>query len=197
MDQKKIKALLSDYYQGETSREDEDALMNYFLNSQVPAELEVDRLFFISLNESARGEIPDGQFEEKLFAAIEEQGLKNDRKGIITKLLITVSGIAAGILILAGSYFLLIEKQIEDRFLVTEEHSTIDDTQIAYNEARDALLLVSQVMNKGTGQLVALSRMTDATRELAMINKFNKGANNLQAIGKFDETMNGIRRTNE
>jgi hypothetical protein len=197
MDQKKIKALLADYYEGRTSREDEDALVNYFLNTQVPAELEVDRLLFMSISESAREEIPDGQFDEKLFAAIENQGLKNDRKRSITKLLITASGIAAGILIFIGSYFFLIEKQIEDRFLVTEEHAIIDETQIAYIEARDALLLVSEVMNKGTGQLVALSKMTDATRELTMINKFSKGANNLQTIGKFDETISEIRRTNE
>ena len=196
MDMKIIKALLADYYKGKTSREDEDYLVNYFLNSRVPQEMEADRLLFISLNESAREEIPDEQFDEKLFAAIEEQDVKNDRKGSIKKLLITISGIAAGILILTGSYF-LIEKQIADRFMVSEEHVITDDTQIAYNEARDALLLMSEVMNKGTGELEAFSKMTDATRELAMINKFNKAANELQAIGKFDETISNIRRINE
>jgi hypothetical protein len=196
MDLKKVKALLAEYYEGRTSREDEACLKDFFSKEKVPSEMEADRQLFLSLMESEEEILPDPQFDEKLFAAIGEQDRKNYglNKGEISiksparRMVIAVSGIAAGIAILIGSYFMLIEQQVQDNLLAGEEY-TIEETMLAYEEARNALVLVSQVMNRGTEKLEPLSKMEEATRELRMINKFHQGTSELQALSRLDEAV--------
>ena len=189
MELKKIKALLADYYEGKTSREDELMLMNFFRNSEVTPEMEADRLLFISMHEASAEEIPDTRFDEKLLAAIEQNDHRKEPASI-RKIIYTVSGIAAGLLLLVGSYFLMVE-QVNDIVYVDDEYTT-DETMLAYEEAKNALFLVSRIMNTGTEQLQTLSKMTDATRELGIINKFHQGASELQILSKFDETTDKI-----
>lgn len=194
MDLKRVKALLNEYYEGRTSREDELLLLNFFRGQNVPADLEADRLLFLSMLESSKDEIPDRKFEEKLLTGIaESEQAKN--KGRIRKLLFAAAGIAASVLLLLGSYFFLAERQVEDPFIVSDEYS-IDDAQHAYEEARNALLLVSKAMNKGTDQLSVLSKMSDATQDLNMLNKFYQGTVELHSISRFDKTVSDIRQEN-
>ena len=189
MELKKIKALLSDYYEGKTSREDELKLMNFFRHSEVPLEMEDDRLLFISMFEASSEEIPDKHFDEKLIAAIEQHD-QGKRPARIKKIIYTMSGIAAGLLVIFGSYFLLVE-QVNDIAYDDGEY-TIEETMLAYKEAKNALMLVSMVMNTGTEQLQTLSKITEATQDLAIINKLHQGASELQILSKFDETTDKI-----
>ena len=195
MDLKKAKALLADYYEGQTSKEEETLLKRFFSGSEVPSEMEADRLLFLSLIESSAENIPDPHFDEKLFDAIEEMEQKKSRKVNVRNMIITLSGIAAGLAILIGSYFIMIEKRVEEGMLASEEY-TVDDARLAYEEARNALLMVSQVMNKGTAKLEPLSKMTDATRELNILNKFHQGTSELQALSRFDEAINTVSTDN-
>lgn len=192
MELERIKVLLDKYYQGKTSREEEIDLADFFMDPGVPSEMEADRLLFISLKESSKVTIPDERFDEKLFASIDALDKRKVRKSNINKLIISLSGMAAGLLIFIGSYFYLMENTVEDNLQVSHSQA-IDDPQFAYEEAKDALLMVSWIMNKGTTELEALSRMDDATRELAMINKFHQGTGELSVISRFDETVTGIR----
>lgn len=195
MDLKRVKALLNEYYEGRTCREEEILLMNFFRGQNIPADLEADKLLFLSMFESSKDKIPDGKFEEQLLAAIDESE-RAKKKGRIRNILFAATGIAASLLLFLGSYFFLAERQVEDTLLVNEEYS-IDDAQHAYEEARNALLLVSQTMNKGTGQLSVLSKMSDAPQDLNMLNKFYQGTVELQAISRFDKTVSEIRQENK
>ncbi len=180
-----IKALLADYYEGKTSREEEALLMDFFKHSEVPSEMKVDMMLFHAAFDSAKEEIPDKYFDEKLFAAIEGSELKQ-KPVKIRRLLYTVSGIAAGLLLLAGSYFFLIKGELESIVNVYDDYS-VDETHIAYEEARDALMLISKVMTTGFSELEALSKMTDATNELNILDKFHQGTKELQGFSKFNE----------
>jgi hypothetical protein len=197
MDLKKIKALLADYYEGLTSKEEESFLREFFIRGEVPPEMEADRLLFMSLKESVEDILPDRQFDEKLFTAIEQQDRQNRvnaRKNSPTRrMFITVSGIAAGILILLGSYFLLVERQMQEGLLAGDEY-TVEETLLAYEEARNALIMVSQVMNRGTAPLEPLSKMETATRQLNVIGKFYEGTSELRPLSKFDETVTSLGR---
>jgi hypothetical protein len=196
MDLKKIKALLADYYEGRTSKEEETLLRKFFISGDVPVEMEADRLLFVSLMESGEDVLPDPLFDEKLFAAIEQQERKigTTRKNFLTRrMFITVSGVAAGILILLGSYFLLVERQMQETLLAGEEY-TLEETLLAYEEARSALIMVSQVMNRGTAAMEPLAKMETATRQLNVIGKFYEGTSELRPLAKFDETITSLER---
>lgn len=187
---KRIKVLLAEYYEGKTDREEERQLKDFFLYGDVPPEMETDRMLFVSLSEASSEEIPDKQFDEKFFAAIGEYD--NNMKSIrLRRILYAVSGIAAGLLLVIGSYFLLVEEQVHD-IVHMENAYSIDETRLAYEEAKNALLLVSRVMSTNTQQLEALSKMTDAASGLALINKFHQGAGELQVLYKFEETKEKI-----
>ncbi len=192
MDLKKIKALLADYYEGKTSREEEELLADFFKKRKVPPEMEADRLLFISLDEAAREDIPDKQFDDKLFDVIEELDNKKEPAGI-RKIIYTVSGIAASLLLILGSYLFFIEDQINEIAWISEEY-TEQETRLAYEEAKNALLMVSYVMNTGTEELEPLSKISEATRELEAIGKFHRGARELGVITKFDKTVTGLQK---
>jgi hypothetical protein len=190
MDLKKARELLADYYDGKTSREEEILLMKFFTENEVPSEMEADRLMFLSFTGASEVVMPDTRFDEKIIELITSQ-TRDREKRAIKKLIFSISGIAAGILIIAGAYFLFMEQKLENVVLVGHEY-TIYETHLAYEEARNALLLVSRVMNTGSEQLDAISKISDAAGELKMINKFSQGIGELQPLTKFEETHQKI-----
>jgi hypothetical protein len=182
MDLKKAKALLADYYEGKTSREEETLLTGFFMGPEVPPELEPDRHLFFSLSESAKETFPDSYFDDRFLAAIDNAD-KKKRTGKLKSLFVALSGLAAALLLVTGIYFLLRENQPAPGYLVNEE-KFISDPETAYLEAKNALFLISQVMNKGTEELSSLSRITYVAREL-------------QAISRFEDTVAGVTGKNE
>lgn len=75
-----------------------------------------------------------------------------------------LSGIAAGILILAGTYFFFIQK--------SEPRDTYSDPEIAYVETMKILYNVSNRLNHGTNALGQLGELSEETNR--SINKINK-----------------------
>ena len=54
-----IESLLNRFYDGKTTPEEEEKLMDFFRSDDVPAELEADRKLFLSMAEIADTHIPD------------------------------------------------------------------------------------------------------------------------------------------
>ncbi|MBQ4010197.1 MAG: hypothetical protein II604_05810 [Bacteroidales bacterium] len=54
-----IESLLIRFYDGKTTPEEEEKLMDFFRSDDVPAELEADRKLFLSMSEIADTHIPD------------------------------------------------------------------------------------------------------------------------------------------
>ncbi len=191
MDLKKIRLLLENYYEGKTGREEEALLTRFFLSDKVPADLEADRLLFLSVKDASDREIPDKEFDKKLFDAIEENDRLKKRSAKM-RLIYTISGVAASLLLIVGSYLLFFEGEVRE-VVATDGHYSEQEMLMAYTEAKNALLLVSSVMNTGTEQLESLSKMTEATRELGAIHKFHQGATGLGVLSKFDETVSALQ----
>ena len=190
MEPERIQDLLADYYEGNTSREEEALLMDFFLHSEVPEQMEADRLLFLSLADAAKEVIPDKDFDEKLIAVLTKP---SEKKGIVKmkRTIFAATGIAASFLLLIGIYFFIADRQSD---VIISEYSdyTIEEAQIAYEEARNALLLVSHVMNTGTRELEPLSRISDAAGELSTMSRFYQGTRELQAISVFEEMKDKI-----
>jgi hypothetical protein len=190
MEPERIRDLLAEFYEGNTSREEEALLMDFFLHSDLPEGMEADRMLFLSLADAAKEEIPDKDFDEKLIALLTKP---SEKKGIakMKGFIYPATGIAAGFLLLIGMYFFISERQSD---VIVSEYSeyTIDEAQIAYEEARNALLLVSHVMNTGTRELEPLSRISDAAGELSVMNRFHQGTRELQAFSVFEEMKDKI-----
>lgn len=176
----KIRDLLEKFYEGETDRSEEKILKSFFLSAKVPACMESDRQLFLALHEESSLKVPDGKgFEERFFDSV-----AGDKKFYLKRsrtIYLRFAAIAASFMLIAGSYFLIVQEYRTERNGLSYQEYSPEDTEKAYDEAKNALLLVSSVMNKGTAELETLSKFEDARNELAAISKFHDA---VQMIGK-------------
>lgn len=185
MDLLKIKALLEKYYNGESSIEEEKILQEYFAGDNVSAELLADRDIFIYNSEQKANEdnLPD--MSDQIWESIEKsEGIINISKH--RKVTYWTLRIAAGIIVLIASYFLIdnIAEQNKDKYQLAEK-DTFDDPEQAYEQAKQTLLYVSAMLNNGTEHLEPISKMNEGTEKLKPIASFNDGIKELNQIKKY------------
>jgi hypothetical protein len=186
MKEELLKELLEKYYNGETSLEEEQSLRDFFSNANVPGGYEAEKEIFSYYPELALNTEPDDDLEGRIRVAIDRAGEPVKTR---TRFLrpYTLTGIAAGLLILIASYFILADrKSMKD---------TYSDPQLAYVETIKILREVSFKFNKGTAALKPLAqagrvaeagigtvsrsaaRVTDKLKPLAKISDLNKRNN--------------------
>jgi hypothetical protein len=183
MKEELLKELLEKYYNGETSIEEELRLKEYFSGKDVlpgyEAEKEIFRLY------SASGQIaaPDDELETRIKIAIDHlEEPKMNRTPIIRRY--TVMSIAAGLLILIASYFMLKHH--------SEPKDTFSDPRLAYAETMKILTEVSYKLNKGTSALEPVRKVARAAQ--SGLGSVSKSASvltgNLKQIRMLDKFSN-------
>lgn len=185
MDQEKIQALLRKYYSGATSLEEEQELKAYFTENDVPGSLLPEKEMFTCFSFNNNEDIPSPEFEQKLINSIigEENNIK---KGSKTRILYNVLRVAASLIILSASY-IIIDKNTS-LFHSHYTYTEIDNPEIAYKEAKKALLMVSSNMNAGLSGLENLEKLNSGKEEILKLKTFNTGIFNLRKITIFEET---------
>jgi len=170
MDINRIKNLLEKYFEGLTSLEEEQELLEYFSEgNEVPAELITYKEHFRFLNASRNLSPATPGFEDRIAKLIDDQ----DRtfKPVIYRKRIYKYAIAASVAVLVGFAGLFI---YQNQFHRSKD--TFSDPQLAYIEAQKAILYVSQKMNKGI-------------QPLANVNKINTATDNLKSLDKLDNSL--------
>jgi len=187
MNKEEIKHLLQKYYNGDTTLDEEIYLKNFFRGGDIPEEMIIEKEIFRYFILPSVIPEPSADFEEKIFSAIDhgESNIVKSRKR--SRLYKTLTGIAAGLMILAGSYFFFTGR--------SEPHDTYSDPELAYAETMKILNDVSARLNRGTKSLRQLSVLHDETsrsleivsRSTAIIEEKMKPLDKiLEAIGKAD-----------
>jgi hypothetical protein len=155
MKEELLKKLLEKYYNGDTSLEEELSLREYFSGDDIlsgyEAEKEIFRLYTISAAIAA----PDNDLEVRIKNAIDhldEHPMLRTHK--ISRY--TIMSIAAGLLILTASYFMLKHH--------SEPKDTFSDPRLAYAETMKILKEVSFKLNTGKEGLKNISKIEKATR---------------------------------
>jgi len=189
MNSEEIKHLLEKYYRGESTLDEETSLKTFFSQAEIPEDLDDEKEIFNYYLQTALVPEPSLNFEKNIVSAIDslDHSLLSIRRrrvfGIIT-------GIAAGMLILTGSYFFFIHK--------SEPRDTYSDPEIAYIETMKILYNVSSRLNRGTQPLGQINLLQDETKKsLAAINRSTaiikermKPVNNLfETIGKLNKEV--------
>ncbi len=180
MDLKRIKVLLEKYYKGETSLEEEKILREYFSKEDVGPEFISDRDIFmhqVQENENI-GNIPD--ISDEIWKSLSSPEEYKEKKN--SKLTYLFLRIAAGILILVGSYYIL-----GDQVLNTDQNvaDTFSEPEMAYEQAKETLLYVSALLNNGTDHLEPIHKINEGTQKLNTISRLNDGIKKLEPIKKY------------
>lgn len=154
MEKHELKTLLDKYYNAETTLEEEALLRKYFSENECNDEFASDKAIFDYCRQLSGIPSPEMDFEERISSVIEEKnsfGYSTKRK-----LLIAFSGIAAGLVILAGSYLLINSKRTPA--------DTFSDSRSASAAAMEILYMVSERINQGTQALEPVRKINDITR---------------------------------
>lgn len=148
MDYNRIKNLLDRYWCGDTSVEEEHELKRFFsTHTDLPAEIEKDRKWFTGIHDIASARLSD-DFDSRILAIIESKenmatvasGARHRVTPLRSVLLAVVS--AAAILIL---YFSLLKKE---EFVIDEEEITYAEAQQALKKVKEMLYFTSEKINE-------------------------------------------------
>lgn len=152
MNEEELKRLIEKYYNGDSTEQEEEILRDYFRKGNVPEGYETEKLIFSYYAESAEIPGPTVDFEARIMAGIDASG----RSGGLEKLkkyLLPVMSAAAGLLILIGSYFLIVKK--------AESGDTFTDPNLAYSETIKILRDVSSQLNRSAKVLEPVGKINE------------------------------------
>lgn len=165
MKKEELDSLLDKYYNGISTDSEEMALRAYFSGQSVPDEYSTEKIIFGFFSSELEIPEPSADFESSIIkgvAVIEEKPAAKDL--FLRKYLMPVLGVAAGVLILAGTIFFFNRS--------AESDDTFSDPQLAYAETMKILREVSVKMNKGLNTLEPVGKMDEvSSKSLNVINK--------------------------
>jgi len=168
MDYKEIEQLLENYWQANTTLQEEEKLRNYFCYGVVAEHLKQYKPLFQNVAESksiADNALLNEEFDQQMIAKI-----KNHEKSGWWQLLNQPVKIAASIIIVFTVgwvvYWQSPRATVEDN-----NHVTISDPQQAYKETKKALLMISVNLNKGKKHAIESLGKMDSAQNIIKGNK--------------------------
>ncbi len=189
MSEEEIRKLLTKFFDGETTEEDEKLLRALQCEVNCPEGLETEWEYvrFCLFNSTVSE--PSFNLEDRIGRVIDESYSRGINDNSNKRYLIYLSGVAAAVLLLFGTYFFI---ESRNRF-----SDTYSDPEIAYAETMKILLDVSAKLNKGTVKLTPVGKLNAITEEsLEMINHSSSVINkSLSKINGVIETTSSISKS--
>jgi hypothetical protein len=177
-----LRNILERFYRGETSLEEEKKLQDYFSSTKVPEEFIPDKELFQAFGSENEIHVPD-DLNRKIIASID----RAERKAVRTRRIsvFSLSGLAAGLLVMIAVYLFFIRKDDSHSFLASGQWSdTYEDPVEAYTEAKRTMMYVSAKLNQGTDELKYIKEVKK-TEPLQSLSKINKGTKELSLLGQL------------
>jgi len=149
----RIKQLVEKYWNCETSLEEEKELKAYFKSNPVTDEWKETALLFKYLDMQQHQEMSSVDLEIKKNTTPEE-------KGKVIRMVFTSAKIAAGVLVLIAATYMVRE---EVRSSYPEEIvDTYSDPQLAFEETKKALMMISKTFGKAQQETRKISVFNEA-----------------------------------
>lgn len=160
---KEIEALLNDFYEGNTTLEQEVTLRSYFESDEVPEYLLNEKYQFLSCFEGDKIEVP-ASMESKLEAMIDLEVGKTNKKPsgkLLRATWIWMGSVAASLVLLIS-----IGINVYQSNQTPQMADTYSNPTDAARETRKALLLVSKNLSTGYAQLKKAETKIDRTKTI-------------------------------
>ena len=154
-----IRELVEKYWSGDTTLEEEALLRQYLATEEVPADLKKEAALFRYYQAQTRFRNLDAQFEERITRRIQR---KQSPHWCITYR--PIMRVAAAVVMIVVAAMLLktewLDTHEETPPLATED--TYEDPRLAYEQTKEALLLMSSLMNEGAQHMEKLETFSEA-----------------------------------
>ncbi len=149
----KIKELLERYWNCETTLEEEHELRSYFNTETVPDELK-DTAALFRYFESQK------KIELKKVVVHPTMKTRSADNGKMVKMFFTSAKIAAGVLVLVAATYLV--RQEVRKSYPEEVVDTYSDPQLAFEETKKALMMISKTFGKAKQEAGKISVFNEA-----------------------------------
>ena len=160
MDSNNIEQLLEKYWMCETSLEEEQQLRDFFKGHEVPASMkEATMLFRFFETEKSNS------LQENFEPAVTKQLRQRQGGKIISMVsLNNIARIAAGIgVVVVATYFI---RQEVRKTYPQELQDTYTDPQIAFEETKKALMMISQSFGKARHEAGRIKMLNEAEKKI-------------------------------
>lgn len=168
MNIKEIEKSLEKYYEGNSSLSEEKILREFFSREDVPDYLKIHQPLFQWATKEQYQEVNAPEFDQQLTHRLLKES--DNREILIARhphRFHYFAGIAASILLLIGLFF----TYRQDIFNRREVKDNVE-TELAYAEAREALIFLSANFNVGIKQVEHLQKLEKTMNDLHKFNKF-------------------------
>jgi hypothetical protein len=160
MDSSQLNALVAKYWKGETTLAEEKELREYFSTQDVPEELRETAMLFKYFQEEGKLQLASPKFDEQVINALPREKRKIDTR----RWLYNSMRIAAGLLVFTvASYFVRDEIKKSSPQIIVD---TYDDPQLAFEEAKRALKMISNGFNTAETQARKINLFNEAKQEI-------------------------------
>ncbi len=184
-----LKELLEKYYAGVTSLDEELRLRRFFDLNIIPEGFEAEKEIFEHYSRIVKIPKPSDNLGKKIMDAAVGQ-ISGSTSGRLKRMYLYISGVAAGIIILAGIYFMFDRK--------TGPADTYSDPETAYAATVEILHNVSSRFNMANRNLRPLGKIHEAgILSLNALsrpgNAFEKNMRNIDNVLREFEKVNTIK----
>ena len=162
MDFQKIDELLEKYWNADTSPEEEATLRRYFSENEVPHHLKGVAGLFRQYQADRQFKNLDPDFDTELL-----QNISGQRKPFAWRPLLRIAAVLTIFLLAALllKQHLLTPQAMKPAHVahtqVQDTTDTYQDPQLAYEQTKQALLLLSSLMNEGTQHMEELEKFSE------------------------------------
>jgi hypothetical protein len=157
MESAKIRELVEKYWEGDTTLEEEEQLRDYFSQEEAPEGLKNEAALFRYYRSNTRFRTLDTQFDDQLVQRIERK--QSRQRWLVFRPMMSAAAVV--VLLLAAVILFKTKTESPAPAIVTTE-DTYEDPRLAYEQTKEALLLVSSLMNEGTQHMVNLENFNEA-----------------------------------
>jgi len=159
MDSNKIDALLSKYWNCETSLEEEQQLREHFKSGNIPEQQKETAALFRYFELQKKKSLTDVSFDAQILAKT-----RKEKKGIIVKLAYNSMRIAAGVaVLLVAIWFIRTEVRKSTPQAVVDTYS---DPKLALEETKKALMMISRSFGRAKEETQKINMFNDAQKEI-------------------------------
>jgi hypothetical protein len=159
MKKEELDSLISRYYTGSSTKEDEKELISFFSGNDIPDGYETEKAIFRYFEDASEIPEPSPDLEARIIAGLDF----SENQGRVRRLLIALSGVAAAIIIMTGSWFFFANSN--------KPGDTFADPQLAYEETMKILYDVSSRMNQGAAAMEPFTKINSSFKSLQVISK--------------------------
>ncbi len=159
MDSRRIDELLARYWECETTLDEERELHEYFAGERVSYEHQQTAALFRYFRENKKKSVDDASFDKEVVSRLVVK-----KPGKVVHLVRNSMRIAAGIVVLfVAVYFIRTEVR---KTTPQEIVDTYDDPQLAFEETKKALMMISKGFGKAEEGAKKLNLFNEAREEI-------------------------------